>query len=76
MRTTLTIDDDVLFAARQRVATTGENLGQAISAMARLGLAATSQEIGLRNGITLMPVRSGSTRVTLEEVNRLRDELP
>jgi len=36
---TLTIDDDVLFAARQRVATTGENLGQAISAMARLGRA-------------------------------------
>jgi hypothetical protein len=76
VRTTLTIDDDVLLAARQRAANTGESIGQAISALARLGLAPTTSERKTRNGITLLPVRSGATGATLEEVNRLRDESP
>jgi hypothetical protein len=75
MRTTLTIDDDVLLAARQRAAKTGESIGQAVSALARLGLAPANSERKTRNGITLLPVRPGATGVTLEEVNSLRDEL-
>jgi len=76
MRTTSIIDDDVLLAARQRATNTGESIGQALSAIARLGLAPTISGRKIRNGITLLPVRPGATGATLEEVNRLRDELP
>lgn len=74
MRTTITVDDDVLRAARQLADSAGLTLGQAISSLARKGLAATGPA-KRRNGVTLLPVRDGSTGATLEEVNRLRDEL-
>jgi Arc/MetJ family transcription regulator len=76
MRTTVTIDDDVLRAARQVADGTGESVGQVLSRLARAALAATEEDRTHRNGVKLLPVRAGASGATLEEVNRLRDELP
>lgn len=75
MRTTLTIDDDVLRAARQVADSTGESIGRIISRLARSALEKRSAG-GYRNGVKLLPVRPNAPGATLEEVNRLRDELP
>lgn len=74
MRTTVTIDDDVLLAARQLADSTGQTLGQALSALARASL--TRRAAGeYRNGVKLLPVAAGARATTLEDVNALRDEL-
>lgn len=75
MRTTLTIDDDVLRAARQLAEGTGETIGQTISRLVRVALD-KKPEREYRNGVKLVPVREGAPGATLTEVNRLRDELP
>jgi hypothetical protein len=78
MRTTLTIDDDVLAAARGLAARQQKNVGEVISALARqalrrdLDIAAAPT----RNGVPLLPRRADAKPVTLEIVNQLRDELP
>ncbi len=74
MRTTLKLDDDVLQAARAVAERDGRTLGEVVSALARQGL--RRAEVGpVRNGIPLLPARGGSP-VTLDLVNRLRDEMP
>lgn len=77
MRTTLTIDDDVLAAARHLAEREHQSLGEIISALARQGLARKAGiSHSIRNGIPLLPQRSDAAPVTLELVNQLRDELP
>lgn len=76
MRTTLTIDDDVLAAARALAAQRQQTLGEIISELARQALAPTQPAPKFRNGIPLLPVQPGARPVTLEHVNQLRDELP
>ena len=73
MRTTLTIDDDVLSVARKLADVKGISLGQAISELARTTLAASGQQED-RNGISLLPRNAGAKGATMDEVNRLRDE--
>ena len=77
MRTTLTIDDDILAAAKHLAEREHKNIGEVISALARQGLS-RSTRVGKaeRNGIPLLPSRKGSVPVTLELVNQLRDEQP
>jgi hypothetical protein len=72
MRTTLTPDDDVLERARQLADASGDSLGAVISELAREALTSRSAR-ETRNGIQLVPARLGGT-VTLEDVNRIRDE--
>lgn len=77
MRTTLTLDDDVLAAARHLAEREGKSIGDVVSALVRRGLQRdASRGAAVRNGVPLLPVREGSTPVTLEWVNRLRDEQP
>lgn len=76
MRTTLAIDDDVLAAAKGLAARQRKSLGEVISALARQALKPQPGAGKTRNGIPLLPVRSGTIPVTPELVNRLRDELP
>jgi hypothetical protein len=71
----LDIDDDVLRAARQLADSTGQSLGKAISSLARRALRGTEQSSSVRNGVKLLPVRPDAPGATLDEVNRLRDEL-
>lgn len=76
MRTTLTIDDDVLAAAKGLAARQRKTVGEVISALTRQALKPSTTNRRVRNGVPLLPVRSGSPAVTPELVNRLRDELP
>lgn len=76
MRTTLTIDDDVLAAARGLAARQHKTVGEVISALARQALKPSTANRKMRNGVPLLLVRSGAPAVTPELVNHLRDELP
>lgn len=76
MRTTLSIDDDVLAAARELAQQQGRTIGEVISELARKSLVPAPQPMRYRNGIPLLPIRPDGKPVTMELVNRLRDELP
>lgn len=74
MRTTLDIDEDVLAAAKELAATRRTTAGKVLSDLARRGLAPAEPQPLVRNGVPLLPARPGAGPVTMEEVNRLRDE--
>lgn len=76
MRTTLTIDDDVLVTVKEMAAHQQKSLGEVMSGLVRQALVPIRPVSGERNGIPLLAVRSGAAPVTLELVNQLRDELP
>ncbi len=76
MRTTLSIEDDVLAAAKEIAVREGKSVGEVISTLAREALRPKRTGRRTRNGVPLLPVRSGSKRVTQDLVNQLRDELP
>lgn len=74
VRTTLDVDDDVLQAAKEIAANRGTTAGRVLSDLARKALEprGTSR---VRNGVPLLPRRKkGGSPVTLDHVNRLRDE--
>ena len=75
IRTTLAIDDDVLAAARHLAERENKSVGEVISMLARSGLTRSSR-LGRpqRNGSPVLA--AGETPITIELVNRLRDELP
>jgi hypothetical protein len=73
MRTTLTIDDDVLEAARAIAERRGQSIGTVVSELARRGLAPTP-DAGTRNGVRLLPQRPEEQPVTPEIVRRLLGE--
>jgi hypothetical protein len=74
VRTTLTIDDDILQAAKEIAANRGSTAGEVLSELARKGLE-PRRRVEVRNGVPLLPRRpKGSRRPTMELVNRLRDE--
>lgn len=76
MRTTLSIDDELVIEIRKRAESDGETMGQAVSGLLRQALDADSQPIQYPGGFRPFPLRPGQPRVTLELVNTLRDELP
>jgi hypothetical protein len=75
MRTTLTIDNDVLAAAKAIAASQHKSVGEVVSALARRALH-RPQSLSVRNGVPLLPVSKSKAVVTLDVVNALRDELP
>jgi hypothetical protein len=76
MRTTLSIDDDVLSAAKELAARERKTIGEVISALARQSMRPPVSSGKTRSGIPLLPVLPNARPVTLEMVNKLRDELP
>ena len=76
MRTTLSIDDDVLAAAKELAATQRKSVGEVISSLARTALRPAAPARRTRNGIPLLVVRPGAPRVTSELVRQLQEELP
>lgn len=76
MRTTLDIDDDVLIAAKELAAAQGSTAGKVLSELARRGLTpAAAGPPTTRNGVPVLTPRApGAPRVTMHQVNRLRDE--
>lgn len=75
MRTTLSIDDDVLAHARAVAENENRSLGEVVSDLMRRALARPVERTRYRNGVPLLPYRGGPP-ITLELVNKLRDELP
>ena len=75
MRTTLALDDDILSAARAIAARDFKTIGQVVSELARKSLN-DRPKIKTRNGIPILDKRSRGVPITLELVNRLRDETP
>jgi hypothetical protein len=76
MRTTLVIDDDVLSAARAMAVVEKRSVGEVISSLARQALSPAKHKFKTRNGVPLLKVRKGASRVTPELVRQLREELP
>jgi hypothetical protein len=79
MRTTLSIDDDVLAAARYLAERQRKSVGKVISALARSALRPAAEHRGTRNGVPLLPTPKGRkepTPATPELVRQLLDELP
>lgn len=74
MRTTLAIDDDVLEAAKAIARQRQSSVGEVISELARRSLDRPKPATE-RNGVPLLGVRVGSSVVTLDIVNALRDEV-
>jgi predicted nucleic acid-binding protein len=72
-RTTLTVDDDVLDAARALAERRGAPIGLVLSELARRGLELAGAG-RTRNGIRLFPVRDDAVSVTPELVKELLDE--
>jgi len=75
MRTTLSIDDDVLAAAKGLASLQHKSVGEVISELTRQALHPNTQSVKFRNGVPLLSMRTG-VAVTPELVNQLRDELP
>ncbi len=73
MRTTLDIDADILGAAKELAAMRGTTAGKVISELARKALE-PKRVPKYRNGIRLLERRPGDPIVTMEMVNRLRDD--
>lgn len=73
MRTTLTIADDVLTAAKALALQSNRTIGEVVSDLARASLRPNVRQ-GERNGFPLLPVRKPDAIVTPEIVNALRDE--
>jgi hypothetical protein len=76
MRTTLNIEDDVLLVVRAIARQQGHSLGRTLSDLARQALSQGPTTSGVRGGVPLFPVRPDAGPVTLDAVNRLRDEAP
>jgi proline racemase len=76
VRTTLAIDDDVLAAAKHLAERQRKTVGEVISALARQSLHRAPRGAKVRNGVLLLPRRKDAAPVTLDLVNKLRDELP
>jgi hypothetical protein len=75
MRTTLAIDDDVLMAAKELADFQQTSVGAVISSLARKALIPSQPVSSSRDGVPQFPIQPGSKPVTLEIVNKLRDEL-
>ncbi len=74
MRTTLSLDDDIMSAARAIAEREHKTIGQVVSDLARKSLA-DRPRLKTRNGIPLLVRKPGSKVViTMELVNALRDD--
>jgi hypothetical protein len=75
MRTTLSIDDDILATAKELATTERKTVGEVISALARRALRPPETLQKTRNGVPLLKVNPDNPRVTSELVHQLREEL-
>lgn len=73
MRTTLSLDDDVLEAARALARADDRSLGEVISELARRGLRPTAQ-VADRDGFPVFRVSRDAPSVTDEHVRRAMED--
>lgn len=72
MRTTLSLDPDVVAAARELAASQNRSLGSVISELARKGL--TPAQVDSGGDIPVIRVPAGTAPITPEMVRRALDE--
>jgi hypothetical protein len=77
MRTTLTIDDDVLAAAKARAALEHRSVGEVISTLARQSLvpAPHAEAYSMKTGLPVLPRQPGRPVLTSEHVRQLQEQL-
>lgn len=75
MRTTVDLEEDVLLAAKEIARQRGSTVGQVLSDLVRQTLTRQTP-VSTKHGLPLFPVQPDAGVVTLELVNRLRDETP
>jgi len=73
MRTTLTIDDEMLEAARSLARSEGRTLGDVVSDLVRKGLA-PEPRIALSRGFPVFEVSPEAPPITTERVREILDE--
>jgi negative regulator of replication initiation len=73
MRTTLSLDSDILSAARQIAAAKSKSIGEVISDLARRGLEARGK-VATRQGFPVFQVSKGASPLTPEDVRRDEDD--
>lgn len=76
MRTTLDIDEDVLEIAKGLAAHRKLSLGRVVSDLLRRNLTPPVGGATVRSGLRVIRREPGATPVTLDVINRLRDEVP
>ena len=74
MRTTVSIDDDILMVAKSLASSRGVTVGRALSDLARKGME-RSAECTTRNDLPVFRVREDAPTVTPEQVDAAEDEL-
>lgn len=74
MRTTLSIDDDVLAAVRSRAELENRAIGDVLSELARTALHESRNTV-TRNGLPIFKRATKGTVITLDIVNSLRDDM-
>jgi hypothetical protein len=74
MRTTLSIDEDVLQAAKTLAVAQRRSIGQVISDLARRGLAPRSDRVGSEGGFPVFRVDVDAPLITPDMVNAALDE--
>jgi len=75
MRTTLDIDEDVLLAAKEIARERKTTAGRVLSDLVRQALNTRVSTVETVDGFPVLPLRPDAGVVTLELVNKLRDEL-
>lgn len=74
MRTTLSLDPEVLNAARQIAVARSTSIGVVISELARQGLESKAT-LKVRNGFPVFPVSKGGRLLTLEDIHIHEDDI-
>jgi hypothetical protein len=74
MRTTLSIDGDLMSIASDIARREHRPVGAVISDRLRESFTIAQKPFRYRNGVPLLPIGPNAGRATLELVNRLRDE--
>jgi hypothetical protein len=75
VRTTIDLDEDILEVARSLAAHQKQSIGRVISEMARKGLNVRPIAAApIRNGVRVIERGTNARPVTLDIVNKLRDE--
>jgi hypothetical protein len=74
MRTTLTIDDDLLQVAKELATLRRVTMGEVVSELMRKALRPPDDDWKIRNGVPVLPRIADPGTVSMAVVNRLREE--
>jgi hypothetical protein len=74
MRTTIDVDDELLMTVQEMARAQHQTAGDVVSKLLREALQPKDVQREYRNGVPLLPRRPHNAKVTVELVNRFRDE--